>query len=329
MHTDYKSVIIVNLFSFLVIKAMNVLLIIILLVIAITLIYYTYTKYYNKTIIVEKNDSKFDNRLILDLNLPINEFTNLNDTYKFQYNNLDVDYYRDFIEHEIDEIPFLQEEIELIQDNRNLRELPNNEILQLGNIIHQNDDPQSVHDTYIQKKTKKDYTFQGFSPDANLNKDLKDYITQNNLYNPKETSKILQIVNDIKQRNSHITNYNTTEYNILNDIFYNYNDDNIKQQLLKEILDCKGQYNALYCPTGVSTRLVESIYINNPMDSPKTKYILNQEILNKAAQLKEKNLSLDSDKFKQKLINTLQDDYKDIMTKDEINDSVKDWIDYI
>jgi predicted unusual protein kinase regulating ubiquinone biosynthesis (AarF/ABC1/UbiB family) len=65
--------------------------------------------------------------------------------------------------------------------------------------------------------------------------ELNDYITENNLYNPKETSKILKIVDEIKQRNNHITNYNTTEYNILNDIFYNYNDDNIKQQLIKKL----------------------------------------------------------------------------------------------
>lgn len=303
----------------------------IFVMIMLLLIFYRLYNKSNKKITLEKIDSKFDNKLIYDLNLPISEFVNLNDIYKYQYNNLDVDYYKNYIENEMDENDILKDSVELFQEEENVNDInafPANVILELGNNIHNNNDNQSVHDSFIQKKTKHDYTHQNIKDD-NLSKDIPEFIKSHNLFNDRRTVDIMNTVNDIKNRDAYITNYNTTEYNILKDIFYNYTDNNIKTQLLNELIDCKDTYNTLYCPTGVSTRLVESIYINKPMDSPKTQYILNQEILNKAAKLRENNLSLDNNKFKQKLIKVLENDYKNIMDTEQINNSIIDWIDHI
>jgi hypothetical protein len=208
-----------------------------------------------------------------------------------------------------------------------------------------NMDTQNVHDTTIQKITKNKYTDlktmsshsngQGvFTPNA-----LDSYINNSDLSKEKKQT-LLKTVGKIKNRNSNLTNFDgDTEFNILINTWNNSN-NTVKDQILNELLDCtSGTHfgDNLYCPTGVATRIVNASFIEDPESMPKTKEMINEEMMNSASvirtQLEQdpKYQQLSDTEANNKLKNTILEkyntDYKDIFTKDQITDMTKDWID--
>lgn len=183
-------------------------------------------------------------------------------------------------------------------------------------------DQQNVHDSIIQKSISKEYNSieKGKNPRI-----LEDIINRN----PQHSREIESIIESIKKRNSSIYNLNGDgELNVLENVWNNGN-DNVKDQIINELLDCKKDTGDLYCPTGVVSRIIQANFIENVNNIPRTKNVYKEEMLSKASILKEKNLDLTELEFKDLLLNQYSKDYDGILTRDEITNTTKEWIDYI
>lgn len=208
-----------------------------------------------------------------------------------------------------------------------------------------NMDTQNVHDTTIQKITKNKYTDLKTNPHPNgqgafVKYSLDSYINNSDLSNKKKQT-LLKTIEKIKNRNSNLTNFDgDTEFNILINTWNNSN-NTVKDQILNELLDCTGTHfgDNLYCPTGVATRIVNASFIENPESMPKTKEMINEEMMNSASAIRTQleqtpeYQQLSDTEANNKLKNTILEkynsDYKDIFTKDQITDMTKDWIDLL
>jgi hypothetical protein len=206
----------------------------------------------------------------------------------------------------------------------------NNIIPPIPNVV----DTQNVHDTNIQKQLKSRY--KDLSVDnQNIWFDEKDIISHA-FNSKKDISTLDNIIQKIKNRNSSVTNFNSdNEYTVLKNTWMSGN-DNVKDQIINNLLDCE-EDEILVCPTGTTSRIIESTYIDNPEDMPKTKDMFMTEMLSKASLIRntlESSIShLEEDEqseiLKRNIIKSYNTDYKDILTGEQINDFTKDWIDSI
>jgi len=315
------------------------LLVIILVVIISYYLYDLYKKYhkiYKKTTI--KN--KFSN----DLGNP--DIKNFNDTYEYVYSYSDYDFFnqrllqhRDVLRNNGGQInPQLEFNYLLPQNNTRDVFLPNvivNDINNFNLTEFEDEiiDNQTVHDSYVQKATKNMYNQEkkirnlNQTNDLDVKAEISEFIQKHNLGHKDNVN---SIIDKIKSRNSFITNFDDYEYNILCKTWHNnIQNHNIKAEIVNQLLDCTEKNGSLYCPTGVATRILESLYIENPEKYPKTKEIINQEMLNIASKYKQENENLDDKEFKTKLIEHYTQLYDGLMTSEEIKDNIKDWIDYI
>jgi hypothetical protein len=184
---------------------------------------------------------------------------------------------------------------------------------------HVDGDTQNVHCNNIQKNLKGKYSsmHQVIQPDS----DLKDEIVSR-CKDDIQAKKVYDIIGKIQGRNAYLTNFNSHEINILQDVWFSGN-NNVKDQLINEILDCTDEYDTLYCPTGVASRIVSASYIDTPEKAPKTKEILNQEIMHKFginySKLKNKDLA------KEKTV----DEYYGVYPREDIEKSMNEWIDFV
>lgn len=280
--------------------------------------YYIYTQ--NKIYSITTVESKFST------SNP--EIKNLTDKYNYNFIKSDIDYYRN----RINGINTRQKTTPI---NNNINNRLDYDILNYDldeNIVNQvltDPDSQNIHDSYVQKKIKQDFKQNDTSDTSDIKESIDSFIKNNNLCLDYKHTKVMQIIDDIKQRNSYISSLKKNEYDILNNT-WNSGNFNVKCEIINQLYDCHDpKFNTLYCPTGVSTRIIEAMYIENPENSPKTKHIINQEMLNTASNLKQQNPDMDQDKFKELLINTYIEEYKDIMTEKDINNTIKDWIEHI
>jgi hypothetical protein len=308
-------------------------------VIVIALIcYFAFTKYTNRPQIKYKIKNKFKETVN-----PI--LKNLDETYTYIFDRSDLNYLsqrlndsveakntevrqienafllpqqntRDIFVPEVPEFYFFEEEI-------NIRGGGNNDFL----------DSQTIHDTYVQKKITNEYKGQGQvnKPSAiQLEDSIEEFIKNKNLRNDKNISKIKGIISKIKNRNSYVSNISDYEYNVLENTWNKAGDDTlIKEEIINQLEDCIDNGGMLYCPTGVCTRIIQSKFIKNPQEYPKTKELINQEMLNIASKFQEDNPNLSDEDFKEKLIEKYCEEYKNLMTKKQIKEQIADWIDYI
>lgn len=298
---------------------------IIFIIIAIILGLYHYN---TKPIIIKKCDSKF-NKTTIQKNKAQPELYNLTEYYSYLYDRNDLNYIRpintrkgkakaNIIEQPTPTRPSIFIPTETQIEEYNLK------------------DKQTVHDTYVQKETKKKYNeikkakhteeIQSDS-DEQLDNSITLFINQKKYCNEAQTVKILNIIDKIRKRNNTLTNFSDTEYNILKNTWYNNEDSNIREEILNQLKDCVDITGNLYCPTGTTTRIIESVYINNPEKYPKTKHTINQEMLNTASKIRE--LYSDDTEFKEHLMKHYYKEYQGILSHKEIDNTVKDWIDFI
>jgi hypothetical protein len=182
---------------------------------------------------------------------------------------------------------------------------------------HINTDVQNVHDNTIQKNIKGAYS-EILQTQQNFDKDeILGYVKDE-----AKKEKISEILDKITKRNSYVTNLNSNEVDVIKNVWFNGN-DNVKNQAILEILDCVDENNVLYCPTGVTSRIASALYINNPDKFPKTRELLNQEVITTFGkyfrEIPDKELS------KEKTIN----DYYKVYDRDTISSLVDEWIDYV
>lgn len=176
---------------------------------------------------------------------------------------------------------------------------------------------QNVHDTFVQETVKKAHKDMIATPYASdnfieeINKEFKD-------------EKISKILNKIKRRKAHVSNINKTEIDVLRDTWNAANkDENLKEEFKNQLLDCEDKDGNLVCGTGVVTRLTSSLFINNPEEMPKTKEMINQEVLNTFSKMytgKE-----DKHKIKEQIMST----YPEPSMKKKVGDLIDEWIDHV
>lgn len=132
------------------------------------------------------------------------------------------------------------------------------------------------------------------------------------------------ILDKIKQRNANLVSYNKTEYDIIKDVWNNSeNQPLVRDQYLKDLEDCVDTNNNLYCPTGVVNRIISSTYITEPENMPKTKEILNNEILNKFSVSIANGYSKEETKEKVIL------DYSGIYDSEKIENIIQEWYEFV
>lgn len=311
---------------------MNVIILILLIIIIISIIYVY--KYFNTdTLIYTKQKLKFRNQEKLE-----REFRNLSDTYKYIYTTKDIRYMTEYVNNiKKKNNKINNEQYIYLNVNRNnvLDDIYNYELDDENTEIllphYLTDDKQNIHDSFVQKQSKNGYDNLEKNKNMNisvLKNEIKKYIENNKVFCEIKKQKILNIIDKIYSRNNNISNYSDTEYSILCNVWNNDN-DLVKLQLLKQLDECLDEFGNLYCPTGVSTRIIESLYIENPENYPKPKEIINQEILHKSSILRKKYPDLSTNEFKMILIESLYSDYNQIMSKEDISKNISEWIEYI
>ena len=196
-------------------------------------------------------------------------------------------------------------------------------------------DKQNVHDSTVQK-----FVRNGFhdTPDAETAKNESSFV--GDIKRWYDDVDINIVLNKIVSRNSIISNLNgKSELQVLATVWKHTesDDEGMRDYLGVQIRDCIEDDNVV-CPTGVVTRLVSSMYINNPELLPKTKQMIDQEMMQTASTLRteletsEEYTSLEEDQkremFKDQLIEILNENYRNVLTKKEIRDHIS-WIDYI
>jgi len=197
-------------------------------------------------------------------------------------------------------------------------------------------DSQNVHSSLVQNTIKNKYSknkSNKLSKKIQYKNDIINYAKKHN----KNHNEIDTILQKIEDRNSHITNIDSTEVKVLNDSWKSSN-DNIKTQIINELLDAHSP-GYLVCPTGVVSRIINADIVENPELTPRTEENLRKEMLHTASKIRN---DLENDPtynklseekqtilLKDKLIDTFTKDYKDIISEDLIQKELDTWIDYI
>jgi hypothetical protein len=191
------------------------------------------------------------------------------------------------------------------------------EILDIPDEVFRNLDKQNVHDTLIGDNLKHKYdksVYESILDDDTIINQISKYCNDDN---------VVEIVNNIKKRNSYLSRFDKTEWDILKNIWDQSKDDShIRDQIIIEIKDCESSLG-LHCPTGVSSRIVNALHIKNPENMPKDKTLLNQEIMNKFGKLMKTN----SDKNNVKI--QVIEEYRNLYDPDKIENIINEWIEYV
>jgi hypothetical protein len=210
-------------------------------------------------------------------------------------------------------------------------------------------DAQNVHDTDVNKSIRKIYSE---IPIVKCNKDdatkLVKEISQysmgknNSLCN---SEKIQNALREVSSRNSAISNVkDATELDLLlsvwNEAKRRKGDSgiNVKDMLIVQISDAY-EKSGILCPSGFVNRIATALVVENPERFPKTKRIIEEEMLESAAYVRrelEKDEKYDElsdeeqhNKFKENLMEKLSKDYEGVLSQEDIKSYTAPWIDNI
>jgi hypothetical protein len=279
--------------------------------------------YFNKKVVFNENPKT----LKFKLKKKMFQKENFDTTFLFEKD--DINYYNLNNYQIFNQVPQLnaQDELnEIIEPVPLNAQLPNIEpLVDIPNVDYQN-----VHESYVGK-----FARNVFGDPENINEDeIDEFLNEikDDLKNSSNDTrkKIIKILNDIKKRNATITNLgNSTELSVLKKVWNaGDNDINIRNNMYIQLLDCI-EHGSLVCPTGVVNRLVFSLSINDPEKFPKTKEMINNEILHTASVLREENEPIEPKELKELIIEKITKDYQNILTKEELIELVSGWIEYI
>lgn len=201
-------------------------------------------------------------------------------------------------------------------------------------------DTQNVHDTTIQHQLKK--TYQTIPKNSKTLFNEQEIIHQTELLG-KDVETIKTVLETIKERNNKVVNFGDNEMTVLANT-WKAGDDNIKEQIINNLIDCAKDHplnTSVVCPTGVTSRIVESMYINDPETTPRTKDMYKEEMLNKASLVRNQlEQTTEYDKLtddqqslslQKHIMDTLKQDYIDthILNSHQLSEFTKDWIEHV
>lgn len=176
-------------------------------------------------------------------------------------------------------------------------------------------DHQNVHDTYVQNSIRNLYNNNTYQNQHNNQTNQIDL-----------SPDVSHIVNKIKNRNSYISNLDNNEYNVLLDVYNQaQTNENIKENLIWQLKDCMNGDN-LYCPTGVTSRIIAALAIEHPEDLPKDKNTVNTEVLAKFSALTNAHPELDKHNIKDLVLSDYNSDQK---TQELVDACINEWIDHV
>lgn len=258
---------------------------------------YYYCK--QKTNVYYIDNNEHNKKINIHIENPIsNEYSDL------QLEQSDLAYYQD-LDKEFNIRQLWYEKPKVI--NENDIDIPVHLLMDLDQGV----DHQNVHDSFVQNYVKQIYT-------------------NTNTYNHQRNDtidlgpEVNDIINKIRTRNAFISNLNDYEYNILLSAYDKAKtNENIKENLIWQLKDCK-QGDGIYCPTGVTSRIVSSLAIENPEMLPKDKNTVNTEVLAKFSSLYQKNPEADKYEIKQVVLQDYPED-----TKTLVSNCIDEWIDHI
>ena len=212
-------------------------------------------------------------------------------------------------------------------------ELPiNTEVLE-PIVVPENDrftlEAQNVHDSKLQRVLRK--TFNDMEKiDDNDTRDTTNTTTIEDIMSncPLKYKENVRITLDTAfERNNTMTGYNNaTEKEIILQT-YNMvkNDEDYLTYFFQNLNDCI-EYGNVVCSTGVVSRVLSTQFIKDPEAYPKNEKAIFQEILSKASVIFEKTEG-EKDLFSIELKKMIQDEYKDIMTREEMETRHKEIVD--
>jgi hypothetical protein len=304
--------------------------------------------YLKKTRMKTKRNKQKDNVVVMLPNESKTQYTICSSTREPQIlDNTDVEYYINKRDTVMDSFKrqLLERNLVSIETQDTIQEYIINEIIgetqdTIPRIRHedfanQGFDNQTVHDTSLQKGLKsKLNTVRGNGGHVN-NVEILQF--GKSLLEPSKYIKLERVLDTIYSRNSRVTNFNNTETGVLSETWRGSN-DTIRKQIINNLVDCY-ENGHVVCPTGTTSRIVESLYINEPELIPRTNNTYKEEMLNKASIVRrelESTLEFNelpddaqSKVLAEKLLDTYKNDYKDILSLAQIKEITSDWIDYV
>jgi len=181
-------------------------------------------------------------------------------------------------------------------------------------------DQQNAHDQFVQKGIQTIYKDNCgkyiYGSDTALQEIME--------YEPE----VKDIIGKIQSRNAYISNLKSNEKDVLKNVWCHAaftENENIKNNLIIQLKDCKNK-TGIYCPTGVVSRVINSLVIEKPEESPRDKYTINNEILAKFSKLyKDAPDDIDKNQIK----NAVLKDYKDPKMKHMVGNLIDEWIEHV
>lgn len=233
----------------------------------------------------------------------------------------------------------------LINDNEMLEQIGINNGFDYTNIYNDIiNDPQSIHNSMTNKTIKHSIN----NLEINTNKiycyeELKDLFINDiinlNISN-KKINRILKIFERIETDITQSYNNKKTLKDIFiligNNIYTNIDNtykNNAINNLIIEFDDCFDINENLLCFTGIYNRMINSLHLLDPSVIVKDTNIINQEILNLCSKIRNDYECNNNNEItlKQTIITELNKEYvkTKLLTQIELDNIIKEWIDYI
>lgn len=208
------------------------------------------------------------------------------------------------------------------------------------------DDPQNVHDTTVLRSMKKSLN--------KLNVDLREKgIAINNSYTDimsflknkpqnDKTKNAIKALEEIKKNEIVNSSLDIKEIDALNTVYSRINSysdqdlrNNVKENLYDE-LSSMVEYDNVVCSTGRITRIIDTLNGYDESVVVKPMYVIREEMLSKGASIRNKlseEINPEGSEFdkllKEKIVTELNNDYKDILSSEQINSEINSWIEHI
>jgi len=238
------------------------------------------------------------------------------------------------------------------------------------NIIR--NDHQNVHDHVVNKTVKKSLENLKNTTNITINipeslKNIRNLINDSK-YDNEKVEDATKTLDTIETKNQKLSSMKMSEVDALNLVWNRINDPNnnnnignLKDNLVNELAECNerivGDKKSQVCSTGRFSRIIDTLnmcdYDNSIKIIPKN--LLNQELMNKAAKIRQDMVNNESENvknalevlepddnqkkicdtftnnFKEKLLDTYNEEYvkKGVISKDILDSQVDKWINHI
>ncbi len=229
--------------------------------------------------------------------------------------------------------------------------------VQTGN--GRNDDPQNTHDSQVLSTTIT--SINNLKKNTKMRKSLPTSLNEirrflNNLPETDKRADALKSLNRIERNTSRFAFADMKEVDVLNLVWNRIHSDvhsdnlkAVKESLFNQLADMQ-EHGVTVCATGRFTRLVDTLNVIDNEVTIKPSYVINQEMMNKSAKIRdamlntysegdrkelEKGTSCKQEQFDQNLkdtiVETLKEDYvkTKILSQEKFDQQINQWIDDI